>query len=123
VFFGDDNYRAYVEMLSAAVRNAESEVWAWRLMPSHVHLIITPSHKDGLRRTVANAHRRYAARINGRNRWTGHLWQGRFGSVVMDEAHLHAAFACQPEPGARPAGQARRGLEMVGRSCPSDRRE
>jgi hypothetical protein len=21
-------------------------------------------------------------------RWTDHLWQGRFGAVVMDEAHL-----------------------------------
>lgn len=36
--------------------------------------------------------RRYARRINARYRWTGHLWQGRFGAVVMDEAHLvHAA--------------------------------
>jgi putative transposase len=25
-------------------------------------------------------------------RVTGHLWQGRFSSVAMDEAHLHAAF-------------------------------
>ncbi len=93
MFFGDGDYRAYLEMLSAAVRESESEVWAWCLMPNHVHLIIVPSHEDGLRRSVANAHRRYAARINARNQWTGHLWQGRFGSVVMDEAHLYTAFA------------------------------
>lgn len=38
------------------------------------------------------AHRRYARFINARHRWTGHLWQGRFGAVVMDEEHLvHAA--------------------------------
>lgn len=37
--------------------------------------------------------RGYAAHINARNRWTGHFWQGRFGSVVMDEAHLYTAFA------------------------------
>ena len=24
----------------------------------------------------------------GKKQLTGHLWQGRFGSVVMDEAHL-----------------------------------
>jgi putative transposase len=29
--------------------------------------------------------------INARARWTGHLFQGRFGSAVMDEAHLIAA--------------------------------
>ena len=88
VFFSDEDYRAYLNMLIAAVDKAESEVWAWCLMPNHVHLIIVPSHEDGLRQTVANAHRRYAARINARNMWTGHLWQSRFGSVVMDETHL-----------------------------------
>ena len=85
-------YRAYLELLSTAMRAAESEIWAWCLMPNHVHLIVTPSDEDGLRQGIANAHRRYAARINARNEWTGHLWQGRFGSVVMEEAHLYAAF-------------------------------
>ncbi len=93
VFFSDEDYRAYLNMLIAAVGKAESEVWAWCLMPNHVHLIIVPSHEDGLRQSLANAHRRYAARINARNKWSGHLWQDRFGSVVMDEAHLYTAFA------------------------------
>jgi len=57
-------------------------------MPNHVHIIIVPSDKDGLRRTFADAHRRYTGYINTRMRTTGHLWQGRFGSVVMDEKHL-----------------------------------
>jgi len=57
-------------------------------MPNHVHIIITPSDEDGLRRTFADAHRRYTGYINARMRVTGHLWQGRFGSVVMDEEHL-----------------------------------
>ena len=62
-------------------------------MPNHVHLLIVPRDEDGLRQSVANAHRRYAARLNARNKWTGHLWQGRYGSVVMDEAHLWHALA------------------------------
>ena len=61
-------------------------------MPNHVHLIVVPGDPDGLRATFANAHRCYARLINARHRWTGHLWQGRYGAVVMDEAHLvHAA--------------------------------
>ena len=39
-------------------------------------------------RTFADAHRRYTGYVNARMRVTGHLWQGRFGSVVMDEEHL-----------------------------------
>ena len=37
-------------------------------------------------------HRRYTGYINAGMRTTGHLWQGRFNSVAMDEAHLVAAF-------------------------------
>ena len=55
------------------------------------HMIIVPSDEDGLRRTFADAHRRYTGYINARMRETGHLWQGRFGSVVMDEEHLAQA--------------------------------
>ena len=60
-------------------------------MPNHVHLIVTPAGGDGLRATFAEAHRRYTGTINARFRWTGHLFQGRFGAVVMDEPHLLAA--------------------------------
>ena len=29
--------------------------------------------------------------MNARARWTGHLFQGRFASVVLDEEHLMLA--------------------------------
>ena len=90
-FFGDDDYRLYKTLLADAAAKAKAEVWAYCLMPNHVHIILTPSDPDGLRRTLADLHRRYTAHINARNRWTGHLWQGRFGSVAMDEAHLFTA--------------------------------
>ncbi|MDQ0473265.1 transposase [Labrys wisconsinensis] len=57
-------------------------------MPNHVHLLAVPDGQDGLRALLGEVHRRYTAGINARNGWTGHLWQGRFGSVVMDEDHL-----------------------------------
>jgi putative transposase len=90
-FFGDDDYRLYRALLADAAARAGAEIWAYCLMPNHVHIILTPSDPDGLRRTLADLHRRYTAHINARNRWTGHLWQGRFGSVAMDEAHLFTA--------------------------------
>jgi putative transposase len=40
---------------------------------------------------VGAAHRRYTHFINARGRWTGHLFQSRLASVVMDEGHLIAA--------------------------------
>jgi len=91
VFFDEGDYALYLDLLSEAAHKAETEIWCYCLMPNHVHLIAVPSDKDGLRETFADAHRRYTGYINARLRVTGHLWQGRFGSVVMDEAHLFHA--------------------------------
>ena len=61
-------------------------------MPNHVHIVAVPSDRDGLGRTFRHVHRHYTGYVNARLRITGHLWQGRFSSVAMDEPHLHAAF-------------------------------
>ena len=49
------------------------DLCAFVLMPNHVHLVVVPADEDGLRRTFADAHRRYTGFINARQRWTGHL--------------------------------------------------
>jgi putative transposase len=90
-FFEDDDYALYRRLLAQACAEARVEVWAWCLMPNHVHLILVPADEDGLRRALSRTHRGYAGIIHARRRRTGHFWQGRFGSVVMDEAHLAAA--------------------------------
>lgn len=91
-FFEDGDFALYRDLLSKAAERAETEVWSYCLMPNHVHMIVVPSHEDGLRQTFAEAHRRYTGFVNARHRWTGHLWQGRFGAVAMDEEHfVHAA--------------------------------
>ena len=50
-----------------------------------------PKDADGLHKALREAHRRYTRRINFHQGWRGFLWQGRFASFPMDEAHLHAA--------------------------------
>jgi len=92
VFFGDDDYRLYLGLISEAAKASGTAVWAYCLMPNHVHFIMVPREEDGLRATFAQAHRRYTGAIHARERWTGHLWQGRFASTAMDEAHLYAAI-------------------------------
>ena len=90
-FFGKADYRAYLELMAEWCERCAVEIWAYCLMPNHVHLIATPKTQDGLRRAIGEAHRRYTRRVNGREDWTGHLWQGRFASFPMDETHLLAA--------------------------------
>ena len=91
VFLAEDDYALYVALMGASCRALGVEIWAYCLMPNHVHLIVAPESEDGLRRAIGDAHRRYSRHINFREGWRGHLFQERFASCVMDEAYLLAA--------------------------------
>ena len=91
LFFRNEDYEAYIALLAEWCRTCRVEVWAYCLMPNHVHRIAVPETKDGLRQAIGEAYRRYTRLINSRAGWSWHLWQGRFASFVMDESYLLAA--------------------------------
>ncbi|HUU93598.1 MAG TPA: transposase [Phycisphaerae bacterium] len=90
-FFGEEDYEAYLALMAEHCAACGVEIWAYCLMPNHIHLIAVPKTKRALARAIGEAHRRYTRRINVREGWRGYLWQGRFASFVMDEPHLLAA--------------------------------
>lgn len=90
-FFCDEDYEEYQSLLAEWCHKCGVQIWAYCLMPNHVHMIAVPENETALRRGIGEAHRRYSRMINSRNGWTGHLWQGRFASYPMDETYLLAA--------------------------------
>jgi putative transposase len=90
-FFRADDYHAYISNLAEWSRRCSVQIWAYCLMPNHVHLIAVPESEDGLRRAIGEAHKRYSSNINSREGWRGHLWQGRFSSYPLDETYLLTA--------------------------------
>jgi len=91
IFFEPGDQEIYRDLLAEHCIKSSVEVWAYCLMPNHVHLILTPNDAAGLARALGDTHRRYTTFINARARWSGHLFQSRYGSVAMDDAHLVAA--------------------------------
>ena len=65
-FFSDEDYREYISLLSAFCNKAGVEIWAYCLMPNHVHIIAVPENPDSLRAALAESHRRYTRMINFR---------------------------------------------------------
>jgi len=90
-FFVEADYEHYIASMAKWCKQFAVSVWAYCLMPNHVHFVLVPENAAGLHRAVSEAHRRYTRHVNAREGWTGHLWQGRFASFVMDEAYLLAA--------------------------------
>ena len=59
VFFSDDDYRAYLALLKEFCGQNGLGMWAYCLMPNHVHLILVPPSEQALCCGVGEAHRRY----------------------------------------------------------------
>jgi putative transposase len=90
-FLCDQDFQTYLELMAEWCGFHQVEIWAYCLMPNHVHLIAVPRTADGLRRAIGEVHRRYTNMVNLRQRWRGHLWQGRFASFVLGKPFLLTA--------------------------------
>jgi len=90
-FFCQKDYEEYIHLMAEWCNRCGVSIWAYCLMPNHVHLIAVPQTVESLRQAIGEAHRRYTRYVNFRENWRGHLWQGRFASYVMDERYLLAA--------------------------------
>ena len=88
VFLDEGDPDRYLSLVARAARRNRVELWAYCLMPNHVHWIACPETQDGLARTFGEAHRRYAVELHRGRDWTGHLWQQRFFSCPLDEIQL-----------------------------------
>ena len=69
-FFSNDDYGFYAGLLKKHCARAGVSIWAWVLMPNHVHLILTPSDADGVRSALARVHRADAGYVHAREKRT-----------------------------------------------------
>jgi len=60
-------------------------------MTNHVHFVVVPHNESSLAKGFGEAHKRYTRMKNFSEGVRGYLFQGRFGSCVLDERHLLAA--------------------------------
>ena len=89
VFDRQANYQYYCELINEYTQEYGIEVIAYCLMTNHVHLIVIPKGEEGLGKFFNTVHMKYSHYINRQRKLKGHLWQNRFYSCVMDEAHLY----------------------------------
>lgn len=78
-------------LLRASARRGGTAVLAWCLMPNHLHLVLDDP-AEGLGETMQRALTSYARSYNARTGHVGHLFQGRYTSVPLeDDARLLGA--------------------------------
>lgn len=82
----------YLELLREYSQLHELSLLGYCLMSNHVHLIAVPQTAESLSHSLKQTHGRYASYWNARQHSTGHVWQGRFYSCPLDQAHLWKAL-------------------------------
>lgn len=99
IFFKEEDYEEYKSLMREWCNANGVEIWAYCLMPNHVHMIAVPEEEDSLAKGIGEAHRRYSRYINFREGWRGYLMQGRYSSFPMDEEYtLKAARYIELNP-------------------------
>jgi len=93
LFETEADHDIYLELLAERARDAQLEVWAYCLMPTHVHLVVTPVKADSLARGIGQAHSCYAQHVNQTTGRRGHLWEGRYYSCAVGRSHFRPVIA------------------------------
>jgi len=91
IFHSDQDRELYLQFVKEEALKCEIDILAWCLMTNHVHFIAVPHSETALARGFGEAHKRYTRMKNFCDDVRGYLFQGRFGSCVLDERHLLAA--------------------------------
>ena len=87
-----EDYQFYLVQLSKYLKKYGIRLYSYCLMQNHVHLIPVPNSRTSLSRCLHDLHGLYADYFNGKYDVSGHLWQGRFFSCVLDSPHLWNAI-------------------------------
>ena len=84
IFIDDRDRRCFLSVLAHATERSRWLVYAYCLMPNHYHLlieIVDKSLSSGMR--LLNGI--YSQRFNRNHKRVGHLFQGRFKSIIVDK--------------------------------------
>ncbi len=93
VFFDEWDCRLYLDLLRHYAASAGLRLWAYCLMPNHVHLVAVPERPASMASALGRTHADYARHFNLKHRSCGHVWQARFFSCPLEPAHLWRAMS------------------------------
>jgi len=83
-FINEQDYRRYLEDLTASAEKYQCQIHAYILMTNHVHLLVSPDVEHAISQMMQALGRRYVYYVNKRYGRTGTLWEGRYKASLID---------------------------------------
>jgi putative transposase len=107
VFASDAEHRLFRSILFTNAAAFGMSVYGYCLLTNHYHLEVEGRAGDSVSRAVGMTNQLYSTAKHRRFGKFGQLWQGRFGSKVLDEAHFRTGL-CYVERNPVAAGMVER---------------
>ncbi len=83
IFYGADCFNYFLDMVSQSTEKFDHKILAYCLMSNHAHLLIH-IHDSSLSSVMQKINYRYARWFNHKQKCIGHLFQGRYRSLDVD---------------------------------------
>ena len=85
LFLEGRDFEKYLQILLHYKRKYNFKLYAYCLMPNHIHLIIEVKKHNQLSKIIHGITLTYTLWFNKKYKQVGHLWQGRFKSMVIQK--------------------------------------
>lgn len=84
IFLYPRNFRIFYSIILKLKQEENIKIFHYVLMPTHVHLLVGIVEKSNLSRFMMRLNLKYSNYFRKKYNYTGHLWQGRFKSKLID---------------------------------------
>ena len=84
IFLSDTDRKDFLARIAKVAPVTGTVIYAWSLIPNHFHLLLR-SGRAGLSKFMRQLQTGYAVSFNRRHKRTGHLFQNRFKSILVEE--------------------------------------
>ena len=92
VFSSEGDFKAFLKAIADLKERLAFDLYGYCLMTNHIHLLIRP-REGSISRIVQSLLVSHTQRFHRFHRSSGHVWQGRFKSpVIQDDDHLLAVL-------------------------------
>jgi len=85
VFHKSGDYRAFIRLMEDAKKRHPLQIYGYCLMPNHFHIVLRPSQAQCLSSFMRWLLTSHVRRYHGYHETSGHLWQGRYKSFIIQE--------------------------------------
>jgi len=85
VFLKERDFQYYYHCLIKLKQEENVKVYHYCLMPNHAHILVGVGSESSLSHFMQRANGKYVYYYKRRYQYTGHLWQDRFKSKIIDD--------------------------------------